>query len=78
MKFVELHETEAVFQTNRKSVNGFGTYRPAAISRSIPGDIPDPLVFAVMQHHPRNLAHLVQTGTGVNHKNRKMKEECAK
>ncbi len=58
-------------------MNGFGTYRPAAISRSIPGDIPDPLVFAVMQHHPRNLAHLVQTGAGVNHKHRKMKEECA-
>ena len=31
MKSVEFHETEAVFQMNRKSANGFGTYRPAAI-----------------------------------------------
>ena len=36
------------------------------VRNSLPGDVSDPFVFAIMEHDPRNFSDFVQAGTGVH------------
>ena len=45
---------------------------PEVKKNSLPGDVSDPFVFAIMEHDPRNFSDFVQTGARIDHQHRKM------